>query len=195
MSILKDLRKISRREATIDDMQEFDRQLKLESNDRGAALLAATNADLALTRTIYRVLRVKDEVKDDLDKPGGPLENFSQRITIGRALGLYGVDTEYNLTLLRLIRNTFAHAHVPITFDTEEIVAAVDLFRSIPLRPPFQLGADKRSAPTGSRAKFHHFCEIVTHNLIVWGTFEMAAARDVQLSAGSVVLCQPKPMP
>jgi hypothetical protein len=171
MSTLKDLRALSRREATVDDMAEFIRQVHLESNDRGAALLEATNADIALTQAIYKLLSVSDDLRDSLDKSGGPLETFSQRIVMGRVLRLYGDDTEYNLNLLRLIRNAFAHAHVPITFQSKEIAAAVDLFRFVPLLPPFKLGADKKAIPTEPRAKFHHFCEVVTHNLILGGTY------------------------
>src|ERR1700712_4771565 len=104
MSILKDWRTLPRREAEAEDTSEFVRQINLESNDRGAALLQATHADMALTRAIYRVLSVSDDMRDRLDGSGGPLETFSQRITMGRVLGIYGEDTEYNLNVIRQIR-------------------------------------------------------------------------------------------
>jgi hypothetical protein len=75
---------------------------------------------------------------------------------MGRALGLYGEDTEHNLNLLRQIRNAFAHSHAPITFQTKEVAAAVDLFRPIPILPPYTMGADKKPIPEEPRAKFHH---------------------------------------
>jgi hypothetical protein len=168
MSILKDLRNISRREASVEDMAEFSRQVELESNDRGAALLVGTNADLALTQAIYSALQVGDDIKDLLERQGSPLETFSQRITMGRALRIYGETTEYNLTLLRHIRNAFAHAHVPITFETAEVSAAVSLFRPITLMHPHTVGADTKPIPDTSRGKFHHHCETLSHNLIVW---------------------------
>ena len=86
MSILKDLRALSRQQGSMDDFAEFMKQIKDESNDRGSALLAATNADMALTVALHQVLRVKDDAKDELDKQGGPLETFGQRITMGRVL-------------------------------------------------------------------------------------------------------------
>jgi hypothetical protein len=171
MSVLRDLRALSRREATEDDIVEFNRQLELESNDRGAALLQATNLDIALTQAIYEVLSVSDDLKETLDKPGAPLETFSQRIIMGHVLRLYGGDTEYNLTLVRLLRNAFAHAHVPITFETKEIAAAVGLFRDVPVLPPFPLGYDKQPIPTQPRARFHRFCGVLTHNLILGGKY------------------------
>jgi hypothetical protein len=117
------------------------------------------------------MLSVADDLRDNLDKPGAPLETFSQRIIMGRVLRLYGDDTEYNLTLVRLIRNAFAHAHVPITFETKEIAAAVDLFRDVPILPPFTLGYNKKPIPTQPRAKFHRFCDVLTHNLILSGRY------------------------
>jgi hypothetical protein len=141
------------------------------------------------------VLHVSDDIKDDLDKPGGPLESFGQRITIGRALGIYGEHTEYNLDLLRLIRNSFAHAHVPITFETREIVAAVDLFRNVPLLPPHNMGAERAPVPTVTRAKFHHFCQLISHNLIVWGWASRAIQSDLPIPPDCVGFIQPNPMP
>jgi hypothetical protein len=98
MSVLKDLRALSRRGASEDEIEEFERQVRLESNDRGAALLVATNTDAALIQAIYRMLLASEHIKDSMEKPGGPLENFSQRIVMGRAIGLYGEDTEHNST-------------------------------------------------------------------------------------------------
>jgi len=167
MSILKALRALSRREADADDTSEFIRQINLGSNDRGAALLQATHADMALTKAIYRVLSVSDDMRDRVDGSGGPLETFSQRITMGRVLGIYGEDTEYNLNLIRQIRNTFAHAHTPITFMTKEIADAITLFRDVPILPPYTMGSDKAQAPTEPRAKFNFFCVRTTHNLII----------------------------
>jgi hypothetical protein len=76
--------------------------------------------------------RIGEVEREEFDKPGGPLETFSQRITMGQVLQIYGPDTKYNLDLLRLLRNTFAHAHIPVTFETQEIAAAIGLFRSLP---------------------------------------------------------------
>jgi hypothetical protein len=109
MTILSDLRDLTHREASPQDMQEFTRQIKLQSNDRGAAILMGTNVDLALTSAIFHLLDTKD--RDRLESDAGPLSSFSRRILLGRALRIYGPVTQRNLDLIRHIRNAFAHAH------------------------------------------------------------------------------------
>jgi hypothetical protein len=195
MSILKDLRTLARQQGTVDDIAEFTRQLNNESNDRGSALLAVTNADVALSQALYQRLRIGEAERDDIDKPGGPLETFSQRITMGRALKIYGPDTEHNLDLLRLIRNAFAHAHVPITFETKEVAAAIGLFRSLPVSPPRPVDVEKKAVPSGNRQRFHHHCEIVTHNLGVWAFYGVLPVPEEHLPSGYFAFSQPKPMP
>jgi hypothetical protein len=144
-------------------MQEFTRQIKLQSNDRGAAILMGTNVDLALTSAIFHLLDTKD--RDRLESDAGPL---SRRILLGRALRIYGPVTQRNLDLIRHIRNAFAHAHVPITFDTKEVKAAVSLLEDVPLLHPFNVGADKELPAPEPRARFEDICGFVGHNLIVW---------------------------
>jgi hypothetical protein len=85
MSIFSTLRGLARQEASMDDMHEFQRQVRLESNDRGATLLVTANCDLALTQAIYRVLKVPDDFRQKLEAEGGPLNTFSQKIMMGRA--------------------------------------------------------------------------------------------------------------
>lgn len=178
MSILSKLRALSRQQGSIEDFAEFSRQIRSEENDRGAALLAVTNADMALTQVIYSVLRPDDSAKDRLEQEGGPLQSFSQRITIGSVLGIYGSDTKHNLDLLRHIRNAFAHAHIPITFQTKEVADAISLFRKLPLFPPYVLGSQLKEAPDEPRARFHHHCEVTTHNLNVWGFRTRLEVKD-----------------
>lgn len=125
--------------------------LRTKRSRRGPS--PAINADVALAQALYQALRVSEDDRETLTKQGGPPENFSQRITMRRILGVYGADTENNLNILRHrhIRNAFAHAHVPITFQTREVVAAVGLFRELPLFAPYAVGADKMAVPEFAR--------------------------------------------
>lgn len=149
---------------------------------------------MALTQVIYDVLRPDDSAKDRLEQDGGPLHSFSQKITMGRVLGIYGSDTQHNLDLLRNIRNAFAYAHVPITFQTKEVVDAISLFKKLPLFPPYVLESQLKEAPEEPRARFHHHCEVTTHNLNVWG-FRMQLERKDDKQLGFVTYRQPVPMP
>jgi hypothetical protein len=169
MSIISKLRSLSRQEATMDDLHEFQRQVRHESNDRGATLLVTANCDLALTQSIYRVLKVPDDFRQRLEADGGPLNTFSQKIMMGRALAIYGEVMQHNLDLLRHLRNAFAHSHVPITFETPEVAGAIGQFKLQTLLPPYNLGAERKPYPDEPRARFHHACETMSHNLIVWG--------------------------
>jgi hypothetical protein len=49
------------------------------------------------------------------------MSTFDLKIRMARALKIYGKETNDNLILLRTIRNAFAHAPAPITFETPEI--------------------------------------------------------------------------
>lgn len=153
----------------MDDMREFQRQVRHESNDRGATLLVMANCDLALTQSIHRVLKVPEDFRQRLEADGGPLSTFLQRILMGRALAVYGEMMQHNLDLLRHLRNAFAHSHVPITFETPEIAEAIAHFKVQTLLPPYNLGAESKLYPEEPKARFHHACETMSHNLIVWG--------------------------
>ncbi len=153
----------------MDDMHEFQRQVRHESNDRGAILLVTANCDLALSQAIFRVLKAPVGFRQRMESEGGPLNTFSQKILMGRALRVYGEVMQHNLDLLRHLRNAFAHSHVPITFSTPEIAEAVAEFKPLPLLPPYNLGAENKQLPEEPKARFHDACQTMSHNLIVWG--------------------------
>ena len=88
---------------------------------------------------------------------------------LGRALAIYGEVTQHNLDLLRHLRNAFAHSHAPITFETPEIAEAIAHFKPQTLLPPYNLGAESKPCPEEPKARFHHVCETLSHNLIVRG--------------------------
>src|SRR5580693_2347732 len=56
MSIRSALRELSHKEASLDEIEEFQRQVDDEKNDLGACILMATNVELALDFAVFRVL-------------------------------------------------------------------------------------------------------------------------------------------
>jgi hypothetical protein len=56
------------------------------------------------------------------------LAEFHSKVLIAQAFGVipYGAAQEYHR--IKAVRNVFAHAVVPVTFDTEEIAKEVDSF-------------------------------------------------------------------
>jgi hypothetical protein len=167
MSIKGNLRALSTREVTIEELDEYQRQVENETNDRGSCILTATNVELALDAALFKVL--DRQVRDDLIRQDGPISSFSQKITLGRALNIYGEQTRHNLDLIRQIRNAFAHSHAPITFETRQVKDAVGELREIRPLPP--VASPKHPgvvAERTSRTSFQLACTVTAHNLIVW---------------------------
>jgi hypothetical protein len=175
MSIKSALRTLSSKEATIEEIGEFQRQIDHETNDRGAAILMATNVELALNRAVFRVLEWDQETYAQLTSEEGPAGSFSQKIHLGRALRIYGKDTQHNLDYIRLIRNAFAHSHAPISFETKEVKDAVAILKQVPPLPPLGVAglasAGIEITEKTSRDDFRRTCDITAHNLLTWAFF------------------------
>jgi hypothetical protein len=71
-----------------------------------------------LDRAIDRWLGTSHDVRKALYEHDGPLGNFSRKITLAAALEIVGPASHENFRLIRHVRNAFAHAKVPIRFDT-----------------------------------------------------------------------------
>jgi hypothetical protein len=59
----------------------------------------------------------------------GALESFYGKNYLGYALGLYNADLLYNLERIRELRNTFAHAAIPLSFGHPRIAAECARFK------------------------------------------------------------------
>jgi hypothetical protein len=146
---------------------EIEAQANAENNDRGAAILAATNLENALSYAIEAKLKPSESQYDELFGMGGPVGTFSNKIILAHALGLFGPDTRHNLELVRSIRNTFAHARIPVVFETEAIKQGCSLFilprlfEAIRVRMPLDPGIPE----TNPRRQFQLVCERTAHNL------------------------------
>jgi hypothetical protein len=91
-------------------------------SDRGAAVLAGGFVENFLG--VYLKSYVVDEkVGRDVFDAMGPLSSFSQRTAMARAFG-YITRRQYDdLTLIRQIRNHFAHHPLEATFVTPKVAA------------------------------------------------------------------------
>ncbi len=172
-------------------------EISQEKNDRGAGILLATNVENSLD---YVLLKTLYGPTDKLFDQNGPLSSFSNKIQMGRALGLYGEQTSSNLDTIRHIRNAFAHAQIPITFETPEVAAGCRLltiqevlFPRAVREPPV---ADKMTA----RALFTEVCNTIAHNFQWLHRREaLRAAAEAAKSAhtpnGIQILFRPAPLP
>jgi hypothetical protein len=166
-SISNTLKELTRGTPTGAHLSEIQEQAKAENNDRGAAILMATNLENALEYAIEKKLQLSEEQREEMFSFDAPVGTFSRKIIIGSAVKLIGSQARMNLNIVRLIRNTFAHARIPITFQTAGIKSACDalvipsLFPQIAVSPLL----DHSSQETGARDKYRIVCERTAHNL------------------------------
>lgn len=163
---------LSRQDPTPEYFSRFHEEVNSEKNERGAAILLAANAELCLRFCIRRHLTTTEEADRMLFRSNGPLWSFEAKIRIGFSMGLYGAETKTNLDCIKAIRNAFAHAVIPISFDTPEVMAACDLMVMPEILPP--RAVDLTGQPRGilpelptTRQRFQKICEAVAHNLFV----------------------------
>jgi DNA-binding MltR family transcriptional regulator len=108
----------------------FRKTLATES-DRGCALMAAAFIDEQLKELLSVYLVDDAKVTKRLLGNSGPLGSFSARIDMAYSLGLLAKNIMQDLSLLRKIRNEFAHLSSPMTFEDDAIVSRCLELKSI----------------------------------------------------------------
>ena len=98
------------------------------ASDRAAAILAAAYFEGKLGDAIMcRFAQMSSAFSDQIElgnrvfKKHNPIRNFSAKVEIGFALGLYNDEIRKNLQKAGKIRNKFAHASKPVEFDDAKI--------------------------------------------------------------------------
>ena len=121
---LQDLSKIFPDMASIDaNSAEYSK----DGNDKSVALLTSAMLDTFLRETIRAHIIVGnpalqyDETADIFFSMNAPLSSFSAKIDLSYLLGICDNDARHDLNIIRRIRNAFAHAVIPITFETDEV--------------------------------------------------------------------------
>jgi hypothetical protein len=112
----KALRRLSHKPAGPEHHTAFNEQASAEKNDRGACLLYAANLENLLDMVFDAALEINDDNREQIYGESGLLGSFSRKISMAFVLRIIGIVTFDNLTLIRHIRNTFAHAKIPIDF-------------------------------------------------------------------------------
>jgi hypothetical protein len=167
------LARLSRQDPTSEYFAAFHIEVNAEQNQRGAAILLACNTEIGLRYAIKRhLVPIEDEDTERTLFHSGPLRSFDAKIRMGYVMRLYGDQTRNNLDCIRFVRNAFAHATIPISFDTPEVKAVCDLMTMPEILPPRIVGETGR--PKGilpdfppTRKRFQAICEAVAHNLFV----------------------------
>lgn len=111
-------------------LEEFGAFLKEFNNEteRGAALAAAAMLDDLLLRTLEGFLIENEGAKALLHGANPLLGTFAAKIAATAALGLISEDERRECSLIRKIRNEFAHK-VRMSFQDKDIVKLCDKLR------------------------------------------------------------------
>ncbi|MDL2401027.1 hypothetical protein [Rhizobium mayense] len=90
--------------------------------DRGAAVVLTALVEKSLEHLLKREMR--EEGVSALFEFNGPMGTFSNKIAMAFSLKLIGTKTKHDLTIIRTLRNVFAHSRLPVTFETEVVAVA-----------------------------------------------------------------------
>ncbi|MES9900422.1 MAG: MltR family transcriptional regulator [Sedimenticola sp.] len=103
-----------------EDLSKFVDELKRET-DRGLPLVGAALIDEKLLETLQSFFCNEKASEKLLNDGSSPLGTFSSRIELCFALGLIDEFEYREISLLRKVRNAFAHAKHGTSFQTEKI--------------------------------------------------------------------------
>lgn len=160
------LRKLTRQDSAPHHHLAFVEQLTPETNHRGACLMQTANVETALDTAIQRFLQLDQDSR--LLEDENFFSSFSRKIELGHALSIYGPQTKANLNAMRHIRNAFAHAKIPVTFDTPEVAAVCFQFTILPILHPRVMREEPVKEKLTPRFLFDEVATALAHNLIWW---------------------------
>jgi hypothetical protein len=113
---------VSRGAPTPDEFRRAMSEIS-SGSDRAVALVGGAILETTLTDTLKVFLHRKKKITDDLFRPSGACGAFATKIHLGFLIGLYGEDAHRELTIMKDIRNQFAHSLQINDFNTEKIRA------------------------------------------------------------------------
>jgi len=156
---------------TGDDLESYSKFVVAES-DRGAAIMAAALVEKALEEVIRSYLGDPGGGVQDTWFKGAlaPFRTFSAKIALGRGLAIYGEHMEARLTIIRNVRNAFAHRMIPLDFTHPTLVE-----ECIKLAPDPEKHRD-----TSRKWIFASSCMSVAHVLGVHATERGGKELEVQ---------------
>jgi hypothetical protein len=194
---LKALQHLTDEQPTHSHFQDFIRETNFEKNDRGAAILLATNVENALQTALLS--RLKMQRTPALFGANSTLGPFSNKIQMAYAMDIFGDQTKHNLDIIRIVRNAFAHSKIPIRFDTPQVREACSYLVVPKLIPPAVLWGQKDNLE--GRQLFQEACNAIAHNLSIfatWGDVKLPDVKDkiqIQLPSNFEILARRQALP
>lgn len=119
------LRDLSRDKWDAEDWTALVQEIR-STSDRGATIIIASHIEDQLATAIEHCLKQKDDdTLSCLYERDGALSTMFSTIHLAYAMGIIDSTMRKDLDIIRRIRNAFAHAKRPVTFQTPEIQAAI----------------------------------------------------------------------
>lgn len=124
------LRKLSRKLPAAPEIENIMDSLR-DGSDMSVAITATSIVEASLERLLTKKFKIKNKrLVGQIFHNRGPLSEFYSKILIANAFGIITSNMANELNSLRAIRNTFAHAKMPLTFSHELIEKEIDSLRS-----------------------------------------------------------------
>lgn len=119
MSNREALRKLSRKYPAPPDVEKILDDLR-DDEDMSVAVVCAALLDASLERLIEsRFVHKKSNLAGQIFRNRGPLSDFQSKILVASAFDIITPIMAGEMDSLRVIRNAFAHAKIPISFENE----------------------------------------------------------------------------
>lgn len=130
---IRDLRLLTRSNPTVESLEELEQELYFAGSDRATAVMFGSMVEVNLERLIATKLRDDLNSKDKklLFEFEGCFGTFSAKTVGAYALGLIGPVIRFDLDLIRLLRNEFAHSRVHFNFNTPQVKAVCDKLKIV----------------------------------------------------------------
>jgi hypothetical protein len=167
---LQALGRIANAELSPEHIADFFLEVAGIANHRGAAILLATHLEAVLQLAIVARLRIRPNNLADVFGYDRPMGTFATKIRIANAIGLISDATRSNLDIIRQIRNAFAHAMIPISFETQQVAEACQLL-VVPTPLPPTSSVEQTPEKPPARQQYRRTCETISHNLFVGSGF------------------------
>lgn len=200
-SWIQGLKAISRKPPMPEDLVAVITEVQADKADRASALIVASMLQTALKRLVLvKLVELTETEMDGLFGRDAPMSTFSGLIRIAYAFGLVDEEIKRDLDRIREIRNAFAHASIPITFETKEVAHACEGLLAYKYRPiGMQVGSVKH---TLARKQYQYsaghliekFSRTSSMDLIVWPV-SYRPAKHLPAASLQKLLQQQPPVP
>lgn len=114
------------------------------ATDRAAAIVGGSIVELALQSALEAQLHRDEELTNSLFRPSGALGAFAAKISLGFLVGIYGQDGRKELTIIKNIRNAFAHR---LDIDGFDDVAIRDKVLNLTFGDRYAIDVQQRPPP------------------------------------------------